>query len=531
MEHTFDFLVIGSGSAGLTFALDVADHGSVGIITKKNRAESSTNYAQGGIASVIDANDSFESHYNDTMVAGSHLNDPEAVQMIVRDGPKVVQRLIDMGAEFTKDSGRLDLGREGGHSHRRIVHAADITGKEIERVLIQKAAAHPNIHVLEHHFAMELITEHHLGKKVTRYDDDKHCFGVYVLNTENNKVERVLAKATMLATGGAGQVYQHTTNPPIATGDGIAMAYRAKARVANMEFFQFHPTSLHLPGANSFLISEAVRGKGGILRNGDGEAFMKYYDDRQDLAPRDIVARAIDDQLKKSGEDHVFLDVRHLDSDEVKEHFPNIYKTCKSLGVDITEELIPVVPAAHYLCGGVATDLSGRSTIHGLYAAGEVAHSGVHGANRLASNSLLEALVFPRKAATSAIDYAAEAEIRKDIPEWDDSGTTNTEEWVLISHNKRELQQIMWNYVGIVRSNLRLERAFRRTKLLYQETESFYERTKVSVPLCELRNLIANAYLIIKSAAQRKQSIGLHYSTDYPPEETSHRDAEKITMV
>lgn len=531
MEHSFDFLVIGSGSAGLTFALDVADHGSVGIITKKNRAESSTNYAQGGIASVIDADDSFESHFEDTMVAGSYLNDPEAVRSIVHDGPKVVQRLIDMGAKFTHNANQLDLGREGGHSHRRIVHAADITGKEIERVLIQRAAAHPNIHVLEHHFAIELITEHHLGREVTRYDPDKHCFGVYVLNTENDKVERVIAKATMLATGGAGQVYQHTTNPPIATGDGIAMAYRAKARVANMEFFQFHPTSLHLPGANSFLISEAVRGKGGILRNGEGEPFMEYYDERKDLAPRDIVARAIDDQLKKSGEEHVFLDVRHLNADEVREHFPNIYKTCQSHGLNITEELIPVVPAAHYLCGGIATDLYGQTTINGLYAAGEVAHSGVHGANRLASNSLLEAQVFPRKAATKAIEYAAQSEIRKDIPEWDDSGTSNTEEWILISHNKKELQQIMWNYVGIVRSNLRLERAFRRTRLMYQETESFYERTKVSVPLCELRNLIAIAYLIIKSAAQRKQSIGLHYSTDYPPDEKNQFKGDKVTMV
>ena len=530
MEYKFDFLVIGSGSAGLTFALEVADYGSVGIITKKNRAESNTNYAQGGIASVIDASDSFDSHFEDTMKAGSHLNDPEAVKMIVREGPHVVDRLIKMGARFTEQGGQLDLGREGGHSHRRIVHASDITGKEIERVLIQRASSHPNIEVLEHHFAIDLITEHHLGRKVTKYDDDKHCFGVYVLNTRTDKVERVLSKTTMLATGGAGQVYQHTTNPPIAPGDGIAMAYRAKARVANMEFFQFHPTSLRLPGANSFLISEAVRGKGGVLRNSEGEAFMEHYHELKDLAPRDIVARAIDDQLKKSGEDHLYLDVRHLDANEVKENFPNIYKTCKDHGIDITEEQIPVVPAAHYLCGGVATDLYGQTTINGLYAAGEVAHSGVHGANRLASNSLLEALVFPKKAAEKAIVYAKQAKFNTDIPEWDDSGTVNTEEWVLISHNKQELQQVMWNYVGIVRSDLRLKRAFRRTQLLYEETESFYERTKVSVPLCELRNLIAIAYLVIKSASQRKQSIGLHYSTDHP-EEIPEREEEKITLV
>lgn len=530
MEHTFDFLVIGSGSAGITFALDVADHGSVGIITKKNRAESNTNYAQGGIASAVDAADSFDSHFEDTMKAGSYLNDPQAVQTIVQEGPQVVDSLIEMGAKFTRNSRGLDLGREGGHSHARIVHASDITGKEIERVLIEKASSHPNIHVLEHHFAMELITEHHLGKKVTRYDNDKHCYGAYVLNTENDRVERVLAKATMLATGGAGQVYQHTTNPPIATGDGIAMAYRAKARVANMEFFQFHPTSLRLPGTNSFLISEAVRGKGGILRNSKGEAFMEKYHPQKDLAPRDIVARAIDDQLKKSGEDHLYLDVRHIKSEEIRDHFPNIYKTCKQFGVDITEQLIPVVPAAHYLCGGVATDLKGRTTIKGLYAAGEVAHSGVHGANRLASNSLLEALVFPKKAAADALEYAAKTKLNYHIPEWDDSGTINTDEWVLISHNKQELQQVMWNYVGIVRSNLRLERAFRRTQLLHEETESFYSRTKVSVPLCELRNLIAIAYLIIKSASQRKQSIGLHYSTDYP-ETIPDPDEAKVTLV
>ncbi|MEX2395896.1 MAG: FAD-binding protein [Balneolales bacterium] len=391
-----------------------------------------------------------------------------------------------------------------------------MTGREIERSLLDAAALHPNINIFEHHFAMELITEHHQGEKVTRANPDKHCFGVFVLNTRSDKVERVMAKTTMLATGGAGQAYLHTTNPEIATGDGIAMAYRAKAAVANMEFIQFHPTSLCIPAANSFLISEAVRGKGGILRTQNGTAFMKQYDRRADLAPRDIVARAIDDQLKKTGDDCVYLDVRHLDSKLVREEFPNIYKTCLKHGLNITEDLIPVVPAAHYTCGGVVTDLHGQTSINGLYASGEVACTGVHGANRLASNSLLEALVFAKRAAFRAIEYIKQVEVNKNIPNWDDSGTTNTEEWILISHNKRELQQIMWDYVGIVRSNKRLRRAFRRTRLLHKEVEDFYERNRVSVPLCELRNLIAIAYLVIQSAIKRKESRGLHYTTDYP---------------
>ncbi len=526
MSRRFDFLVIGSGSAGLNFALQVADHGTVGIITKKDRAESNTNYAQGGIASVMDAADSYEKHIEDTLVAGAGLCKREAVELIVTEGPTVVRELMDMGAAFTAHAGRLDLGREGGHSHNRIVHAADMTGREIERALLSRVGSHPNITVLEHVFAMELITEHHLGKHVTRYDDDTHCFGAYVLNTISNRVERILAKTTLLATGGAGRVYAHTTNPEIATGDGIAMAFRAKARVANMEFIQFHPTSLYHPGADGFLISEAVRGHGAILRNADGVAFMEQYDTRKELAPRDIVARAIDDQLKKRGEECVYLDLTHLDPADVRAHFPNIAAQCAEYGVDITTERIPVVPAAHYICGGVVTDLDGRTSIHGLFAAGEVACTGVHGANRLASNSLLEALVFAKRAAAKAIAYASRAHWHEHVPEWDYSGTINTEEWVLISHNKRELQQLMWNYVGIVRSDLRLERAFRRTRLLYEETENFYQRTRVSVPLCQLRNLITIAYLVIRSAMGRKESRGLHYTTDYPqPDEREKRDS------
>ncbi len=523
MQHQYDYLILGSGAAGLSYALKVADHGSVCSITKKNRAESNTNYAQGGIASVVDENDSFEKHIQDTLIAGAGLCHEDVVRMVVEEGPAVIQELLQLGARFTSYNGRLDLGKEGGHSHERIVHAADTTGKEIERTLLQAAEAHPRITILEHHFAMEFITEHHLGQKVTRYDTNTHCFGVYVLDTQRYNVDKILAKTTLLATGGACQVYLHTTNPEIATGDGIAMAYRAKVRVSNMEFIQFHPTSLYAPGADSFLISEAVRGKGGILRNSKGEAFMASYDDRKDLAPRDIVARAIDDQLKKSGEECVFLDVTHIDKNVILEHFPNIYHTCSSYGIDITQEPIPVVPAAHYMCGGVVTDVHGRTSINGLFACGEVTHTRVHGANRLASNSLLEALVFSGRAAEKAVEYAKNTEINLEVPDWDDSGTVNNDEWILISHNKKELQQIMWDYVGIVRSDLRLERAFRRTKLLYEETEEFYTRTRVSVPLCELRNLIGVAYIIIKSAMKRKESRGLHYTTDYPETLDSER--------
>lgn len=517
MSLNFDFLVIGSGSAGLTYALRVAEFGSVGIITKKDRAESNTNYAQGGIATVLDNTDSFDSHIEDTLIAGAGLCKRDAVEVIVKEGPDVVRNLINIGAEFTRNEKGLDLGREGGHSANRIVHAADMTGKEIERVLLKQVASHPNITVLEHHFAMELITEHHLGKTVTRYDNDTHCYGVYALNVIDDQVEIIIAKTTMLATGGAGRVYLHTTNPDIATGDGIAMAYRAKARVANMEFIQFHPTSLAIQEADSFLISEAVRGHGALLRNADGERFMHLYDERLELAPRDIVARAIDDQMKKRGDTHVFLDITHIPKDEIIAHFPNIYNECLKHGIDLSEDWAPVVPAAHYICGGVVTDLFGRTSINGLFAAGEVTCTGVHGANRLASNSLLEALVFAKKAAEKAVEYTRDVSVEVPIvPEWDDSGTINTEEWVLVSHNMLELQQLMANYVGIVRSNLRLERAFRRTKLLYEEVESFYSRNKVSVPVCQLRNMICIAYLIIRSAMKRKESRGLHFTTDYP---------------
>ncbi|HKI44925.1 MAG TPA: L-aspartate oxidase [Balneolales bacterium] len=517
MKHEYDFLIIGSGAAGLSYALKVADHGRVCIITKKEKSEANTNYAQGGIAAVMLPDDSVRQHVEDTLIAGAGLCNREAVEQIVREGPGKVREMIEMGVQFThSNKGSLDLGREGGHSANRIVHAKDTTGHEIERVLLDRVHEHPNISMFEHHFAVELITEHHLGRRVTRYDEDIHCFGAYILDIEANRVDVYLARATLLASGGSGQVYLHTTNPDVATGDGVAMAYRAKARVANMEFFQFHPTTLCLPDASSFLISEAVRGHGGILKNKKGEAFMKQYDERADLAPRDIVARSIDDQLKKSGDDCVFLDVTHLDSGDIKSRFPHIYNTCLQFGLDITKEFIPVVPAAHYQCGGVLTDLDGRTTINGLLACGEVACTGVHGANRLASNSLLEAAVFADHAAVAAIEYVKTASGTGDVPEWDATGTFDTDEWILISHNRLELKQIMWDYVGIVRSTHRLERAFRRTKLIYDEVEDFYERNRVSVPLCELRNMIAVAYLIIRSAMQRRESRGLHYTTDYP---------------
>lgn len=523
MKHRFDFLIIGSGAAGLTYALHVADFGTVGVVTKKQSQESNTNYAQGGIAAVIDHADSMEYHVEDTLIAGAGLCRRDAVELLVGEGRDVIRELIDMGAKFTRQNGSYHLGREGGHSRNRIVHAADTTGREIEKVLVERVRSHPNIKVLEHHYALELITEHHLGRKVTRHDKDITCYGAYVLDVKSGKILTVLARNTLLATGGCGQIYLHSTNPDIATGDGFAMAYRAKARIANMEFIQFHPTSLAVPKAGSFLISEAVRGHGAILRNSAGVAFMKDYDERRELAPRDIVARAIDTELKKRGDESVFLDLTHLDPDDVKRQFPTIYKTCKSFGVDITKDQVPVVPAAHYQCGGVITDLNGQTSIHHLFACGEVACTGVHGANRLASNSLLEAIVFARKAAEASKADSEGAGFNEQVPDWDETGTFNTEEWVLISHNKKELQQVMWDYVGIVRSNLRLERALRRTHLLYKEVEEFYDRNKVSVPLCQLRNMIAVAYLIITSSLKRKESRGLHYSTDYPEPVDSER--------
>ncbi|HHP7238025.1 L-aspartate oxidase [Longibacter sp.] len=522
---SYDFLVIGSGVAGLSYARRVAEHGSVAIVTKDVVHEANTTYAQGGIAAVMDDDDSPNSHRKDTMVAGAGLCDPEVVEFVVTEGPERVRELIELGATFTTSNGngRLHLGREGGHSANRIVHAADTTGYVVEHALLEHVRSHHNIDVLEHHFAVDLITEHHLGQHVTRLRPDVHCFGAYVYDEGADHVKTIRAGVTMLAAGGSGQVYRHTTNPDVATGDGVAMAYRAKARVSNMEFVQFHPTSLYHPDADSFLISEAVRGEGGRLLTQSGERFMPDYDERAELAPRDIVARAIDDQLKQRGDDYVLLDISHRPASLIEEHFPHIMETCASHGIDMTAEPIPVVPAAHYQCGGVQTDHVGRTSIHGLFASGEVACTGLHGANRLASNSLLEGLVFSERAVEPSVAYAKQEQVQEGVPEWDASGTRPPDEHVLITHNREELQRVMSNYVGIVRSELRLDRAHRRTRLLYEETEPFYQQSRVSRPLCELRNMIAVSYLIIECARQRRESRGLHYIVDYP--ETS--DAER----
>lgn len=516
--HEIDFLVIGSGIAGLSFALKAANHGKVMIITKSNEDESNTKYAQGGVAVVVDKSDSFEKHITDTLIAGDGLCDVKVVENVVREGPKRIQEIIDYGTHFDKRTdGVYDLAREGGHSEHRVLHYKDVTGFEIERALLEKVHENPNISVLTHYFAVDLITQHHLGKFVDKSTKDITCYGVYVLNTVNNRVEKVLSKVTVMASGGAGHVYASTTNPVIATGDGIAMVYRAKGKVRNMEFIQFHPTALYNPGEYpAFLVSEAVRGFGGVLRRKNGDPFMEEYDSRGSLAPRDIVARAIDSEMKKSGDDFVFLDITHRTKEDILKHFPNIYAKCLSIGIDMSRDYIPVTPAAHYLCGGIMVDEYGRSSIRNLYACGECASTGLHGANRLASNSLLEATVFAHRIYEDSIAAVNSISVPGSIPDWDDSDTVLSNEDILVTHNLRETQKVMSDYVGIVRSDFRLERAMRRLGLLYDETESFYKNTKLSVKLCELRNVIQVAYLVIKSAMARKESRGLHYTTDYP---------------
>jgi L-aspartate oxidase len=521
-----DVLIIGTGIAGLFYALHAAEKLRVTIVTKKETVESNTNLAQGGIASVFSNNDSFELHIRDTITAGAGLCQPDVVEFVVREGPPLIERLLEWGVRFTTQKNGFDLGREGGHSRNRIVHAKDFTGHEIERILIEKVHTHPNILVYEDHIAIDLITEHNFLSRPEDTAGNIRCYGAYVLDKEKNIVKTFLAGTTMLATGGCGQVYLHTTNPGIASGDGVAMAYRAGARIANMEFIQFHPTSLFHPDAHSFLISEAVRGDGAYLRNSAGERFMKKYDERLELAPRDIVARAIDSELKKRGDMCVYLDLNHLDPEHVRSSFPNIYTRCKSFNIDITCNLVPVVPAAHYSCGGVVSDTMGRSNIAGLYSCGEVSMTGLHGANRLASNSLLEALVFAYRASQDVCLQPGTSSQSEEIRDWDESNTENNEEWVLIAHNKHEIQSLMWDYVGIVRSTLRLERALRRIEFLENEIEDFYKRTKVSENLIELRNLTTVAKLIIVSGLRRKESRGLHYTTDYPypSEKYEHRD-------
>lgn len=519
MIKEFDFLVIGSGIAGMSFALKVAHKGKVALICKTELEEANTFFAQGGIASVTNTLvDNFDKHIEDTMIAGDWISDRAAVEKVVREAPGQIKELIDWGVDFDKnDKGDFDLHKEGGHSEFRILHHKDNTGAEIQESLIRAVKTHPNIEIFNRHFAVEIITQHHMGIIVTRHTPGIKCYGAYVLNEDTGEVDTFLSKVTLMATGGVGAVYRNTTNPLVATGDGIAMVYRAKGLVQDMEFIQFHPTALYHPGDRPcFLITEAMRGYGAVLRNMGGEEFMQKYDPRLSLAPRDIVARAIDNEMKLRGDDHVYLDVTHKNAEETKKHFPNIYKKCLSLGIDITKDYIPVAPAAHYLCGGIKVDLDGQSSIKRLYAIGECSCTGLHGGNRLASNSLIEAVVYADAAAKHSLNVLDRYDFNEDIPKWNDEGTISNEERVLITQSAKEVNQIMECYVGIVRSNLRLTRAWNRLDILYEETESLFKRCKASREICELRNMINVGYLITRQAMERKESRGLHYTIDYP---------------
>ena len=521
MTYKYDFLVIGAGIAGMSYALKVAQakKGKVCIICKTTLDEANTRFAQGGVASVTNLEkDDFEKHINDTMIAGDYISDPAAVRQVVTKAPEQIRQLVEWGTQFDKQAnGQFDLHREGGHSEFRILHHADDTGAEIQRALMAAVRANPDIDVKENHFAVEIITQHHLGARVTRRTPFIYCYGAYVLNTEN-RVDTYLSKVTVMCTGGCGAVYQTTTNPVVATGDGEAMVYRAKGTVKDMEFVQFHPTSLYHPGEThpAYLITEAMRGYGGILKLADGTPFMDQYDERGSLAPRDIVARAIDSEMKKNGVDHVYLDVTHKDAEETKHHFPNIYKKCLSIGVDITKDMIPVRPAAHYMCGGIKVDLNGCSSIERLYALGECSCTGLHGGNRLASNSLIEAVVYADAAAKHSLEHVDDYNFNDQVPEWNDEGTLTNEEHVLITQANKEVGEIMSNYVGIVRSDLRLKRAWDRLDMLYEETENLFKRVKASRDICELRNMINVGYLITRWAIERKECRGLHYTIDYP---------------
>ncbi len=519
-----DILVLGAGIAGLTCALKIAHQRpdlKIKVLTKTNESESNTRYAQGGVAAVWNMEtDSYDKHVEDTLDAGDGLCDLDIVKIVVTEGPQRVQEIIDWGARFDKNKDKqYDLGREGGHSENRILHYKDLTGWEIQRTLVEQAHKTSNIDIDEHYFAIDLITQHHLGHTVTRVTPGIECYGAYALNKKTGEIETLLAKMTVLATGGGGQVYRSTTNPVIATGDGIAMMYRAKGRIENMEFVQFHPTALFNPAGDnpSFLVSEAVRGFGGILKSPKGEEFMQKYDERKSLAPRDIVARAIDREMKLQGTEYMCLDCRHLDSEGFIAHFPTIYEKCTSIGIDPLKDMIPVTPACHYLCGGTKTDGMGRTSIEYLYAAGECTSTGLHGANRLASNSLLEAMVFAHRISIEILEKIDGInDVKKGIPEWDAQGTMQPQELVLITQSMKELKDLMSYYVGIVRSNVRLKRATDRLYLLYKETEELYRTTTLSPQLCELRNLITIAYLITRSAAMRHESRGLHFTTDFP---------------
>lgn len=518
MTHKFDFLVIGSGIAGISFALEAAKYGTVALLCKTSLSESNTSFAQGGIASVTYEPDNFKKHIEDTLIAGDGHCNLAAVEKVIHEAPAAIERLLRWGVDFDKqEDGHFDLHREGGHSEHRILHHKDNTGFEIQESLIREVKSHPDIEIFEQYFAIEILTQHHLGLIITHHTPNIECYGAYVLDQRTNNIHTFLSKITLLATGGIGNVYLTTTNPPIATGDGIAMAHRARAIIKDMEFVQFHPTALYHPGEKpNFLITEAIRGYGAVLRTTDGKEFMQKYDERGSLAPRDIVARAIDNEMKLRGDNYVFLDVTHKDAEVTKKEYPNIYKKCFEIGIDITKDYIPVTPTQHYLCGGIEVDLNGRTSINRLYAAGECSCTGLHGANRLASNSLLEAIVYADAAVKDAAKRTGKLSYNENIPEWDDAGTSLPEEMVLITQTFHEVEQIMSTYVGIVRSNLRLKRAMSRLEILYRETENLYERSVVSREICELRNVISVAYLIIKQAILRKESRGLHYSIDYP---------------
>ncbi|MBW2062407.1 MAG: L-aspartate oxidase [Deltaproteobacteria bacterium] len=522
MTHISDFLVIGSGIAGLSFALKVSKFGTVNIVTKKEKSDTSTNMAQGGIASVLGEDDSLELHMRDTLTAGAGLCDEKVVKVVVSEGPGRIKELLDLGVNFNLEAGQenmFELSREGGHSRRRIVHAEDMTGQEVERALVEQALAQKNIEFYEHHVAIDLITHYKLFRRgLVKTMSEESCWGAYVLDTRQNEVKTFFARVVVLCTGGAGKVYLYTSNPDIATGDGVAMGYRAGAVIANMEFVQFHPTCLYHPLAKSFLISEAVRGEGGKLIDSKGREFMADYHEMKDLATRDVVARAVDSELKKSGDDCVFLDISHREKSFITERFPNIFQTCLSFGIDITREPIPIVPAAHYVCGGVLTDLDARTNILCLYALGEVASTGLHGANRLASNSLLEALVMADRAA-QAVQRDFEARRKRPWPEepkWDPGWASDSDEAIVVSHNWEEIRRSMWNYVGVVRTNRRLQRARSRIRNIQKEIDEYYWNFLITSDLIELRNIAMVAELIIESALSRKESRGLHYNLDYP---------------